>query len=427
MRHRGSNTRQHSQRGFQEGEPGDVSTRAVKSRDDAGDDGVAYVCKHDRDRLRLPLDGSGCRGRACQDDVGLRADQLLREHSYPIRVSAVPPKVHPHVAAIGPTQVRKRLRECRVAKLPLRIALGKWHQHADPPHTLRLLRVRRDRPCGRRAAEQGDEAAPFQLIEFRQVAAIRKAHSIPEGGDQVRTCAVQDFGRAAVRCGSRVRISPGRGRQPYRRTAPETGPKFNLLEHPREPLRCRPHPLSSYHTDGLPTGAAPHWFGAGHLVMLSTATVLRAEIVEDFGTLSFVRRPFIQRLATVVMMTAAVAFGLQCIFVAASESATGDSSHYYLGFVFSHPHSESHSHIVTHKHSDGTIHKHAIDDDDDALAQHVREPGWNMALVICVLPCRDISAIPEAPSRKLTIENSNHLWIVDLSGLRRPPRPPSIA
>src|SRR5258706_3573031 len=77
--------------------------------------------------------------------------------------------------------------------------------------------------------------------------------------------------------------------------------------------------------------------------------------------------------------------------------------------------------------SDGTIHEHAIDDDDDALAKHVKEPGWDMALVICVLPCRDISAISEIASQKLTIEKPDHLRVVDLGGLRRPPRPPCIA
>jgi hypothetical protein len=55
----------------------------------------------------------------------------------------------------------------------LRVILGKPHQDADPPHLLGLLRVRRERPCCR-AAEQGDEAAPFQLIEFRQVAPFGK-------------------------------------------------------------------------------------------------------------------------------------------------------------------------------------------------------------------------------------------------------------
>jgi hypothetical protein len=38
-----------------------------------------------------------------EDYVGLQADQLLRERSYPIDVCAVPPKVDPHVAANGPT------------------------------------------------------------------------------------------------------------------------------------------------------------------------------------------------------------------------------------------------------------------------------------------------------------------------------------
>jgi hypothetical protein len=132
-------------------------------------------------------------------------------------------------------------------------------------------------------------------------------------------------------------------------------------------------------------------------------------------------------MATIVMMAAAVAFALQCVFVAVSEAATGDSSHYYLGFVFGHPHGEIHSHVVAHKHADGTTHQHAIDDDYDALASHVKETGWNVAPVICVLPCRNISAISNIPSRKLTMENPDHLWIVYVGGLRRPPRPPSIA
>jgi hypothetical protein len=104
-----------SQRGLEAGEAGDVPTRAVEPRDDAAGDGLGHVPKDDRDRPRLPLDGNGRRGRACHDDVGLQTDQLLRERSCPINVIAVPTKVHPHVAAIGPTRVRKGLSERRVA------------------------------------------------------------------------------------------------------------------------------------------------------------------------------------------------------------------------------------------------------------------------------------------------------------------------
>src|SRR4051812_40476908 len=109
--------------------------------------------------------------------------------------------------------------------------------------------------------------------------------------------------------------------------------------------------------------------------------------------LRFARRPFSQRLAAIVMMAAWVAFAVQGMFVAASEAATGDSSHYYLGFVFGHSHGEGHSHVVTHRHAGGIVHQHAIDDDDDALAEHVKGPGWDMAVVVCVLPSRDISTV----------------------------------
>src|SRR5215471_10550922 len=68
--------------------------------------------------LVFTLEGNGRRGRVCQDDVGLQADQLLREPSYSIDVTAGPTKVHPHVAANGPSQVHKRLRKRRELSLP---------------------------------------------------------------------------------------------------------------------------------------------------------------------------------------------------------------------------------------------------------------------------------------------------------------------
>src|SRR6516164_2718532 len=82
-----------------------------------------------------------------------------------VRLPSPPPhrKVYPHVAAIGPTQVRKRLRERGVAKLPLRIIFLEPHEHADAPYALRLLRPCRERPR-RRAAEPRDKRAPFHSI-----------------------------------------------------------------------------------------------------------------------------------------------------------------------------------------------------------------------------------------------------------------------
>src|SRR6516165_5821863 len=149
-----------SQRGFQGAEAGDVPPRLVETRDDAACDGVGHACKDDRNRPSLPLDGSGGHAPACQDDVGLQADQLLRERSCSIDVIAEPSKVHSHVAAIGPTQVRKRLRERRDATLLLGIVFVAPREHADAPHAVALLRPRRERPCCR-AAEERDELAPL--------------------------------------------------------------------------------------------------------------------------------------------------------------------------------------------------------------------------------------------------------------------------
>jgi hypothetical protein len=40
-----------------------------------------------------------------------------------------------------------------------------WQQHTDAPHALGLLRPCRQRPHRRRAAEQCDDLAPFQVTE----------------------------------------------------------------------------------------------------------------------------------------------------------------------------------------------------------------------------------------------------------------------
>src|SRR5262249_62043848 len=61
-------------------------------------------------------------------------------------------------------QVLQRLAERCNARLCLRIALGKAHQHADPSRPTGLLRARRERPRGRRAAEQRYELAPSHSI-----------------------------------------------------------------------------------------------------------------------------------------------------------------------------------------------------------------------------------------------------------------------
>jgi hypothetical protein len=56
----------------------------------------------------------------------------VRERLYPIDVTARPMKVDPHVAAIGPAQVSKRLSERR--DVSLRHGIGRGPQPTTSPH-----------------------------------------------------------------------------------------------------------------------------------------------------------------------------------------------------------------------------------------------------------------------------------------------------
>jgi hypothetical protein len=86
----------------------------------------------------------------------------VRKRSYLIGVKAAPPNVNTHVAAIGPTEARKRLNERRDASLPKAIVFVEPLEHSDTPHALRLLRVPRQWPS-HRAAKARNEFAPSHL------------------------------------------------------------------------------------------------------------------------------------------------------------------------------------------------------------------------------------------------------------------------
>jgi hypothetical protein len=113
-------------------------------------------------------------GPASQDDVGLQTDQLVRERSYPIDVTAGPPKVNPRLAAIGPTRCGSvmpvsNLYERGVATLPVRIIIFVVrHEHADPPHAVALLCPRHHGPR-RRARQSRDELPPSHLSSPRLI------------------------------------------------------------------------------------------------------------------------------------------------------------------------------------------------------------------------------------------------------------------
>src|SRR5262245_8546868 len=78
----------------------------------------------------------------------------------------------------GPTELFQALQECCASSLAFWIACARAHEYADPPHPFRLLRLCRDRPCCRRAAEQRDELAPPH-IEPPPPESVHRTLSLP--------------------------------------------------------------------------------------------------------------------------------------------------------------------------------------------------------------------------------------------------------
>src|SRR5262249_57911573 len=66
----------------------------------------------------------------------------------------------PHVAVGGPSELLQALQESVETGLRLWIARRRGHEDADAPHPLALLRARRERPRGCRAAEKRNELPP---------------------------------------------------------------------------------------------------------------------------------------------------------------------------------------------------------------------------------------------------------------------------
>lgn len=146
----------------------------------------------------------------------------------------------------------------------------------------------------------------------------------------------------------------------------------------------------------------------------------------------FAAQSLFGRFAAAIMMAAVTAFTLQATFIAPSEGATEETSLYHHGFARSHSHqANAHHHEVAHVHADGTAHRHAIDDDDGALDDHIQEPGcpccWNMAIVVGVLPTPTACKVALASGARLAIEAPVPYRDTEPNGPRRPPRPPSIA
>src|ERR1039458_6350466 len=102
------------------------------------------------------------------DDVRRQIDQLLCKNFDAADVTASPAVIDLEIAALAPTELVETLPKYRNARTCVRVVLGGRHQHANPPHSLGLLRTRREWPGERRPAERRNEFPPWDF-DWRRI------------------------------------------------------------------------------------------------------------------------------------------------------------------------------------------------------------------------------------------------------------------
>src|SRR5262249_33027496 len=132
-------------------------------RNEAAADRVGDVGEDDRDGAGFALEGLHHRSDAGEDQVGCRSDELGRVFLKELGVARRPAVLEADVVAFLPAELLHRLPERREPRPRFGVALGSGRDDPDPPHPFGLLRPRRERPRGCRAAEQRDELASFHV------------------------------------------------------------------------------------------------------------------------------------------------------------------------------------------------------------------------------------------------------------------------
>ena len=132
----------------------------------------------------------------------------------------------------------------------------------------------------------------------------------------------------------------------------------------------------------------------------------------------------------IAMMAAAMAFSFETSFIAPAATATDEDHHVQQEDApdssnGAHPK----AHLVTHTHADGTVHRHAVDDNE--LADHIREssgsPCWSMAIVVGVLPTLSVCPLEAILIGKIAMAELDPYRGTEPAVPRPPPSIPSIA
>src|SRR5271169_842698 len=137
----------------------DVAARPFEARDEAGLDRVDADVEDDRDCRSGRFGGEHRRGAGCENHGHLTADQIGRQIRQSIVMALSPTVFDRDVLALDVANLVQGPPESDQAGGDIVGLLRAAAEIANHRH--RLLRARRQRQCGRRAAEPDDELTAF--------------------------------------------------------------------------------------------------------------------------------------------------------------------------------------------------------------------------------------------------------------------------
>ena len=147
-------------------QPGGIAAWPVEAGDKTSRNRVDAGGKDDRNglggRYHRP---HGSRVAADQHGCDAATDEVDRHPGHPVILTFGPAILDCDVPALDEADFGEAAPKCVHVFRPFH----RRHAVEDPDHRHRLLRARRERPRYRRAAEERDEMAAFQLIELHSV------------------------------------------------------------------------------------------------------------------------------------------------------------------------------------------------------------------------------------------------------------------
>src|SRR5262249_26364146 len=191
------------------GETGGVTAWPSQVLNEAAANRISNDYKHDRDGPRLLQHLSRRRRVLHKNNFGLQLNQFFRSTLPRFRIIERPPtKFDVDIAAFRPAEFLESFPERGQIIVKFWVALGMRHEYADASRSTGLLRLRRNWPCRRRAANDLDEVDTYHRLPRRLRTRHRSRLNYHTGRGRAWGVIHLSKGRPASRCLPQFEYTP---------------------------------------------------------------------------------------------------------------------------------------------------------------------------------------------------------------------------